>query len=287
MGEDFSFKSPPILFSVDVEDYFQTEALSRFCPREQWTKCEDRTEGNTEKILDLLEKRGILGTFFVLGWTAERHPQLIKRIADRGHEVASHGYAHELIYRQTPQVFREDIRRAKGILESLTGTAVLGYRAPSYTIMAGTRWALDILQEEGHVYDSSIFPIKRKKYGIPGAPRAPHRITTSSGASLWEFPLPAVGHGKFRLPATGGAYLRLLPLAFQEWAVRKLLSENIPVVFNVHPWELDPAQPKFPVGWGTKLTHYKNLARTRERMERILDLGPAGPIKQLLPAKAA
>ncbi|NNF06600.1 MAG: polysaccharide deacetylase family protein, partial [Candidatus Eisenbacteria bacterium] len=181
-------------FTTDVEDYFQAEALREFCPRADWANLEDRTELNTLRVLELLARKQVLGTFFILGWTAERHPELVKRIAKEGHEVASHGYGHELIYRQTPEEFRKDVRRCRKILQDLSGQEVVGYRAPSYTIVEGTRWALDVLTEEGYEYDSSIFPIKRRKYGIPDAPRGPHWVDTPQGR-LAEFPLPAVRLG--------------------------------------------------------------------------------------------
>ncbi len=263
-------------FSTDVEDYFQAEALRPFFPRERWDGLEDRCEANTDRLLEILDRRGIHGTFFVLGWTAERHPALVRRIAEAGHEIASHGYGHELIYRQSPEAFREDVRRAKALLEDLSGAGVAGYRAPSYTVVERTRWALAILAEEGYRYDSSIFPIKRRKYGIPGAPRWPHRLELPGGARLVEFPLPTVRLGPVNVPATGGAYLRLLPLEFQRRALRSLVKAGRPVVLNVHPWELDPAQPRLPVGPRTRWTHYHNLGAARGRLEKLLELAHYG-----------
>lgn len=268
-------------FTTDVEDYFQAESLRRFCPRESWDTFEDRTQANTERILSILDRQGVQGTFFVLGWTAERHPQLVRRIASMGHEVASHGYAHELIYRQSPQAFRDDVRKAKTILEDLIGQPVLGYRAPSYTIVKRTLWALPILAEEGYVYDSSVFPIKRRKYGMPGAPRGPFRHPVGD-TGLVEFPLPALRLGPLRFPATGGAYVRLLPLGFQKWAIGRLLQENLPVVFNIHPWEMDPGQPVFPVGWRTRITHYTNQNKAAARVEALLQASDFHPLRTFL-----
>ncbi len=262
-------------FSADVEDYFQAEALRPFFPRETWDGLADRTEANLDRLLELLAARRIRGTFFVLGWTAERHPDLVRRIAAGGHEIGSHGYAHELITRQSGETFRADVRRARALLQHLSGQEVAGYRAPSYTIVNRTRWALRILQEEGHRYDSSVFPIRRRKYGIPGAPRRPHLLEDAPG--LVEFPLPAVRLGPLNVPATGGAYLRLLPLGFQRWAVRRLLGQGIPVVLNVHPWELDPEQPRLPVGPRTRWTHYHNLHRASVRLGALLDLARFRP----------
>ncbi len=260
-------------FSTDVEDYFQAEALRAHCPRELWPRLEDRTVANVDRVLGILDRNGAKGTFFVLGWTAERHPGMVRRIAALGHEIASHGYAHELITRQDPSSFREDVRRARGVLQGLTGQAVLGYRAPSYTVVERTRWALPILAEEGHAYDSSIFPIRRRRYGIPGAPRWPHRLNLPGGRTLIEFPLPTVRFLGVNVPATGGAYLRLLPFGFQRWAVGGLIRRSRPLVVNVHPWELDPGQPRLPVGVRTRLTHYTNLHRAEERLVHLLSLG--------------
>jgi polysaccharide deacetylase family protein (PEP-CTERM system associated) len=261
-------------FSTDVEDYYQAEALRPFFPRATWDGLADRTEANVERILTILAEHRVRGTFFVLGWTAERHPGLVRRIAAEGHEVASHGYDHELIYRQSVEAFRADVRRARALLQDLSGQEVYGYRAPSYTIVHRTRWALAVLAEEGHRYDSSVFPIRRRKYGIPDAPREPYRIDDAGSRGLIEFPLPAVRFGPLNVPATGGAYLRLLPMAFQAWAVRRLLGEGKAVVLNVHPWELDPDQPRLPVGPRTRWTHYHNLDRAEGRLRTLLALAP-------------
>ena len=258
--------------SVDVEDYFQVESLRSHCPRPRWSEFEDRTEANTERVLDVLDAHGARGTFFVLGWIAERHPHLVRRIADRGHEIGSHGCNHELVTRQNPDAFRMDVRRARQILQDQSGQPVLGYRAPSYTIVSKTQWALPILAEEGYRYDSSIFPIRRMRYGIPNAPRWPHRLALADGLSLAEYPLPTVRLAGMNVPATGGAYLRLLPLGFQKHALQGFLDRNLPFVVNVHPWELDPAQPRFEVGWRTKITHYHNLDAAQTRLSALLSL---------------
>ena len=269
-------------FSVDVEDYFQVESLRPFCPRERWDSFDDRTVRNTERVLELLEARGHRGTFFILGWNAERHPELVRRIAAGGHEVASHGYNHELIYRQSPEEFRDDIRRARRLLQELSGQEVIGYRAPSYTIMSRTWWALSVLAEEGYRYDSSIFPIPRRRYGMPGAPRSPHRIDLPGGGRLAEFPLPTLRLGLANLPATGGAYLRLLPLSLQVWALERMRRHQVPFVLNVHPWELDPAQPRFPVSARVRWTHYHNLARTESRLQALLAIARYSTVAEVL-----
>jgi polysaccharide deacetylase family protein (PEP-CTERM system associated) len=258
--------------SVDLEDYFQVESLREFCPRDRWHTFEDRTEANTHRVLDVLDAHDARATFFVLGWSAERHPSLVREITQRGHEIASHGYAHELVTRQNPEEFRADVKRARALLQDLSGQPVVGYRAPSYTIVSSTRWALDILAQEGHLYDSSIFPIKRLRYGIPGAPRWPHQVELAEGRSLVEYPLPTVKVGWINIPATGGAYLRLLPMSFQSWAIKDLIGRQRPFVVNVHPWELDPGQPRFQVGARTRWTHYHNLKHAKNRLSAFLSL---------------
>lgn len=257
-------------FSADVEDYFQVEALRDHCPRSRWGTLEDRTVMNTERLLDLLERHGARGTFFVLGWTAKRHPNLVRLIAKTGHEVASHGYHHELIYNQTPDEFRRDVGTTRKLLQDLSGQEVLGYRAPSYTVVQRTKWALPILVDEGYRYDSSVFPIKRVKYGMPGAPRWPHLMTLDNGKKLAEFPLPTVRLGWINAPVTGGAYLRLLPFPFQVWAVDRLIRSRHPFVLTVHPWELDTGQPRFNLRRMTRWTHYHNIERTETRLGTLL-----------------
>jgi len=256
-----------------VEDYFQVEALRGICPREAWERFEDRTEASTIRLLDLLSQHRAHGTFFILGWTAERHPKLVRRIAEAGHEIGSHGYSHELIYNLSPEAFRQEVRRTRQLLQDLSGQEVIGYRAPSYTVVARTTWALEVLAEEGYLYDSSIYPIPRRRYGMPGAPRWPHRFGLGERGSIVEFPLPTVRCGFFNMPATGGAYLRLLPIGFQRWAVRRLIQKQRPFVLTIHPWELDPGQPRMPVGRRTRWTHYHNLERTAERLSDLLGLG--------------
>ena len=272
-------------FSADVEDYFQVEALNPFCPRSEWETFEDRVVPNTERVLSVLERTSSRGSFFVLGWIAERHPELVRKIADAGHEIASHGFGHELVYNLTPEEFRADIRRTRELLRSISGQDVIGYRAPSYTIMKRTQWALPILAEEGYRYDSSVFPIARRRYGDPDAPRWPHRVDVGGGRSLTEFPLPTNRiMGKLNAPTTGGAYLRLLPYGLQKRSVAGLVKSGRPFVVNVHPWELDPEQPRFPVGTRTRWTHYHNLAQTETRLEGLLGMAVYRPQAEVLAA---
>ncbi len=269
-------------FSVDVEDYFQVEALRSCCPPAQWDSFASRVVPNTERLLEMLAARAVTGTFFILGWTAARHPDLVRRIASAGHEIASHGFEHRLVYTQSPADFREDVRRARCLLQDLSGQEVIGYRAPSYTIMARTWWALPILAAEGYRYDSSIFPIARRRYGMPGAKRWPHRIAVDSEHSIAEFPLPTIRLGPLNVPATGGAYLRLLPFALQRRAVRSMLRARRPFVLSVHPWELDPDQPRFPVKLRTRWTHYHNLGRTQARLAALLALDEFRSLQRVL-----
>lgn len=268
-------------FSVDVEDYYHAEALRPFCPRSKWGSFQDRVERNTDRILDLLHARSIRGTFFILGCVAEKHGGLVRRIAAAGHEIASHGYDHELVYNQTPEAFREDVRRARRLLQDLSGQDVIGYRAPSYTIVRRTLWALRILVEEGYSYDSSIFPIPRRRYGMPKAPRLPNRIDLDV-ASIAEFPLPTIPLGPINFPVTSGAYLRLLPFAFQRATIRRMLDGAIPFVLSIHPWEIDPGQPRFPVGIRTRWTHYHNLSVAESRLCALLSLGRFRPLAEVL-----
>jgi polysaccharide deacetylase family protein (PEP-CTERM system associated) len=256
--------------SVDVEDYFQVSAFERIVSRHAWESCESRVVGNTHRVLDLFDEAGIRATFFVLGWIAERFPALVRDIASRGHEVASHGYHHQLVYTQTPQQFREDVRAAKHVLEQITGDPVLGYRAPSFSIVESSLWALDVLLEEQYVYDASIFPIHHDRYGIPNAERHPHVLRRGSG-TIVEIPASTVRVGRVNLPIGGGGYFRLLPYGWTEWGMRRVnRSERQPVVFYIHPWELDPDQPRFAIGRATRFRHYTGLRSTAARLRRLV-----------------
>lgn len=269
-------------FSVDLEDYYQVEALRPICPRERWGEFPDRLIENAERILEILETHATKGTFFVLGCVAEKHPDLIRRISACGHEIASHGHDHELIYRMKPESFREDVHRARALLQDLSGQEVIGYRAPSYTVMAHTLWALPILVEEGYRYDSSIYPIARKRYGMPKAQRWPHTIDLAEARTIAEFPMTTVRIGPVNLPATGGAYLRLLPFAWQRWAVGRNSRQGKPLMLSIHPWELDPGQPRFPVPLRTRWTHYHNLAKSAGRLSTLLSMGSYRPVRSVL-----
>ena len=258
--------------SIDVEDYFHVAALARVVRPEQWDRLPSRVEANTERLLELFADQGVRSTFFVLGWVAERFPSLIRRIASAGHEVASHGYSHQLIYRQTPARFRDETRRSKQLLEDITGTPVTGYRAASYSITRDSLWALDILAECGFTWDSSIFPIRHDNYGIPTAPRQPFLIETAGGQVLREFPLTTARVLGLTIPAAGGGYFRQFPYPL----FRALFSQASgagaqPQMFYLHPWEIDPDQPRFNnASWFSRFRHYTNLDRCEERLKRLL-----------------
>ena len=264
--------SGPIVnaMSVDVEDYFQVSAFDRIVSRASWNELESRVVSNTRRILDLFDRHGVRATFFVLGWVADRSPDLVRQIAARGHEIASHGYHHQLLYSLTPKQFRDDIRQAKNALERAAGRPVLGFRAPSYSITNTSLWALDVLIEEGFVYDASIFPIHHDRYGIPNAARHAHVLKRPSGA-LVEVPASTVRVGGVNLPIAGGGYFRLLPYSWTRWGISRVNAvERQPVVFYLHPWEIDPDQPRFPVAATTRLRHYGGLAKTAGRLRRLL-----------------
>ncbi len=257
--------------SVDVEDYFQVAAFEDVVRREDWDRYEPRVERNTRQLLQLFQDYGVRATFFTLGWVAERSPELVREIVDAGHELAAHGYDHRQVTVQTPAEFRHDVRRTKRILEDISGVAVLGYRAPSYSIVRSTLWALEVLAEEGYRYDTSIFPIHHDRYGIPDFPRFPWIVKGANGGSLHEFPPATVRLMGLNFPIGGGGYLRHFPLAFIRWGIRHLNRvERRSALLYVHPWEIDPEQPRQPVGWLTRVRHYGNLTRTRRRLARLL-----------------
>jgi polysaccharide deacetylase family protein (PEP-CTERM system associated) len=256
--------------TVDVEDYFHVAALSSSIDREHWDRYECRVEHNTQRLLHLFAEHKTKATFFVLGWVAERYPALVREIAAAGHEIASHGYSHQLVYRQTPEVFRQETQRSKDVLEDQVQQAVLGYRAASYSITQQSLWALDILAELGFVWDSSIFPIRHDRYGIPGASRWPHRLRTPAGYELVEFPLSTWRVGAYRLPIAGGGYFRLYPYALTRKGLASINQDGRPFIFYLHPWEVDPAQPRIKASLASSFRHYNNLSRCEPRLRRLL-----------------
>ena len=257
--------------TVDVEDYFHVSGFANVVRQEDWPRFESRVEKNTRKLLDVFAEHKVSATFFILGWIAERDPGLVRDIDQAGHEVACHGYAHTLVYESTPGEFRQDLRRSKKILEDITGTRVAGYRAPSFSIVKSSLWALDILAEEGFQYDSSVFPIRRHRYGIPGAHRFPHRYQTRNGKGLIQFPISTYRALGCNFPVGGGGYFRLLPYALSRWAIRRLNdTEQRPAVVYIHPWELDPAQPRVHAPVVGRFRHYVNLHTTEGKLHHLL-----------------
>jgi polysaccharide deacetylase family protein (PEP-CTERM system associated) len=257
------------LFSIDVEEHFQANAFDRVVSREDWDRQPSRVEGNTERLLDLLGRTGARATCFVLGWVAERHPALVRRIAAEGHEVASHGWWHRRVGSLTPDELRQEVRDSKRLLEDLTGQPVNGFRAPSFSITPGREWAFDVLLEEGYTYDSSLFPIRRPNYGYPASPVIPHQIRRPSGVLL-EIPMATARVFGMRIPAAGGGYLRQLPYALIQRAARDAVARRRPGMFYIHPWEVDPGQPRFRVGMLTRVRHYGGLHKTLGHLERLL-----------------
>lgn len=263
--------SPRHLFSIDVEEYFQVSAFERMAPPSTWGQFPSRVEFGTRRILDLLARHGSTATCFVVGWVAERYPHLVKEIVAGGHEVASHSHMHRRVTTLTPEQFRVDLCRSRDVLEQLTGKKVLGYRAPSFSIIPGVEWAWDILAEEGFHYDSSAFPIWRPGYGNPSAPRDPYVMHTASGA-LHQVPLAMASIGRWRLPAAGGAYLRIFPFALVAQALREAESRGTPAMCYIHPWEVDPDQPRLPVNLITRARHYTGLDAVAARLDRLFSL---------------
>jgi polysaccharide deacetylase family protein (PEP-CTERM system associated) len=271
-------------FSLDVEDYFQVSALASAVARCTWSERESRVERNTDVILEALAERGVRGTFFVLGWIAERHPGLVKRIAESGHEIASHGYSHKLIYSQTPAEFREETVQSKRLLEDLIGASVLGYRAASFSITRDSLWALDVLLDAGFLYDSSVFPIRHDRYGLPEAARDPGPIEAPSGRSLVEFPMSAASFFGVRVPVCGGGYFRIFPYWLTRMGLRQINRRHgQPFTFYLHPWEVDPGQPRVSgVGWLSRFRHYTNLHRCESRLRRLLSEFEFAPMREVL-----
>jgi polysaccharide deacetylase family protein (PEP-CTERM system associated) len=265
--------------SIDVEEHFQVSAFSNVVRAEDWSAYESRVVQNTRQILDILAQHSLKATFFFVGWVAEQHPELVRQVDADGHEIATHGYAHQLVTAQTPKQLAQDIRRSLHILEDIVGQKVVGYRAPSYSITPKTAWALDILPSFGLRYDSSIFPIHHDLGGFPGSRRHPYQISKE----LWEFPLTTCRLWRWTFPVAGGGYLRLYPYPLTRWAIRQVNDEGIPAVVYVHPWEFDPDQPR--IGGASllsRLRHYQNLNRTSARLSSLCRDFEFGPLKTVL-----
>jgi polysaccharide deacetylase family protein (PEP-CTERM system associated) len=259
------------VLTVDVEDYFQVEAFADKVKRDDWDRYPSRVDANTRRLLDLFDEHSARGTFFFVGWVADRFPELVREVHARGHELACHSYWHRTIYSLSPEDFREDTRRAKQAIESAAGVAVTGYRAPSWSITKDCMWALEILAEEGFTYDSSIYPIHHDLYGVPGAQRFPYTFSWANGVKLREYPPATLRFMRTNLPVAGGGYLRIFPAAYNEMAFRifeKDYSQR--VVVYLHPWEIDPDQPRIPGKLKSRFRHYTHLKNMSGKVRRLL-----------------
>ncbi|HET8709921.1 MAG TPA: XrtA system polysaccharide deacetylase [Spongiibacteraceae bacterium] len=270
--------------TVDVEDYFHVSAFAKVIKPGEWEQWPSTVERNTRRLLDLFDEFAIKATFFVLGWVAERHGDLIREIAARGHEIASHGYSHQLVYRQSPDEFRSETARSKQLLEDIVQRPIVGYRAASYSITRQSLWAIDILTELGFNWDSSIFPVYHDRYGIPDSPTHPYKIATNNGASLLEFPLTTARLLNYRAPAAGGGYFRLYPYFLSRRLFEIATDGNTtPAIFYLHPWEIDPDQPRVPgASLLSRFRHYNNLARCLPRLRAMLQEFPFGTVSDSL-----
>ena len=276
--------STPVLnvLTVDVEDYFQVSGFASSITFSQWDSMESRVCRNTERLLSLFEEAGTKATFFVLGWVAERFPELVKRIHRDGHEVASHSYDHGLVYDRSPESFGADLRRAKVAIEDAIGVRVDGFRAPSFSITERSLWALDVLVAEGYRYDSSIYPIRHDRYGIPSWSRHIHRVNRPGG-SIWELPGSTIARAGMNLPIGGGGYFRLLPYGWTRRGIESLnRNEGRPAIFYLHPWEVDPEQPRIQAGALSRMRHYYNLEKTESRLRLLLKEFRFGRVSDVL-----
>ena len=258
------------ILTIDVEDYFHVLGLSSVIRKEEWDSYPQRVMENTLRLLHILKSYNIKATFFVLGWVAERYPELVEEILRHGHEVASHGYSHDPIYRQTGEEFHVELKRSKEILEGISGEKVIGYRASNFSITEQTLWALDILVEEGFEYDSSIYPIKYDRYGLPNARRFPHVICRGSRYKIWEFPPSTFRILGRNLPIAGGGYFRLYPYWVTARFIKQVNRRGYPALVYIHPWELDPDQPRFKPELKNRFRHYVNLDKAEGNLRRLL-----------------
>jgi polysaccharide deacetylase family protein (PEP-CTERM system associated) len=269
-GKSAADGRPLNAMTVDVEDYFHVQAFADVIQRKDWDSLPTRVESNTSRMLDLFAQKRVTATFFVLGWVAERFPALVRRMAEAGHEVASHSYAHQRIFTQTRDAFRADIRRAKSVIEDAAGKKVRGYRAPTFSLNPETWWAYDVLGEEGYSYSSSIYPVARDNYGMPDAPRTP--FVPSESAPMVEIPMSTVRYGQRNFPASGGGFFRLLPYGVSRHALQRVNRAEGASIFYCHPWEIDPEQPRVPgASLKSRVRHYTNLSAMEHRIARLLD----------------
>jgi polysaccharide deacetylase family protein (PEP-CTERM system associated) len=278
----------PCALTVDVEDWFQVSAFDHVFTREDWDTLELRVEANTRRLLDLFDEFEVKGTFFVLGWVAERCPALIRDMHAAGHEVASHGYEHRLVSSLDPERFRADLQRAKQALTAAAPVDIVGFRAPSFSITPDSLWAFDVLREEGYTWSSSVFPVRHDRYGLPSFPRQPVLLEDYAGRSIWEFPMTTWRVLGRNLPVAGGGWMRALPPGVMHRALRAAQQEGVPTILYLHPWEIDPDQPKVPqVGRSARFRHYLNLEQTLPRLRRLLTEFQFGPVRDALAAVRA
>lgn len=266
--------------SIDVEEHFHVHAFASVIQQADWEQHRSRVVANTERILDLLATHHVRATFFILGWVADRHPELVRAIADGGHEIGTHGYWHRLVYEQTPTEFAEDLARSLAAIKRAgSNIAILGYRAPAFSITKRSLWALDILREQKLIYDSSIFPLSyHDRYGIPDAKRFAHQHQNG----LWEFPVSTLRFGQKNVPVAGGGYFRIYPLLATRYAIRRLNQEQQAAVVYLHPWEFDPEQPRVEgASLFSRFRHYTNLAKTYQRLKTLLTEFQFAPMQEV------
>lgn len=266
--------------SVDVEDYFQVRSFQDRIPFSSWDSYESRFGRNTRELLELFQRYNTKGTFFVLGWNAEKDPDLVREIRKAGHEIASHGWNHRLVYQLSRSQFREEVVRTKSLLEAISGSPVVGFRAPSYSITEKSLWALEVLAETGHLYDSSIYPIRRRVYGIASAERKPH-LRKAGSREIVEFPMSTARLARWNVPFASGAYLRLMPFWITKALVSRHNRQGLPAIVNVHPWEVDPDQPRL-CSTLERPNHYLGLGRTRPILEIFLQASRFSPVRDVL-----
>ncbi|THJ19444.1 MAG: DUF3473 domain-containing protein [Nitrospira sp. CG24E] len=279
-GQTVQGKQKHVL-SFDIEEHFQVAAFWSVGRRREWDHLASRVERNTRKIADLLSEDSTKATFFVLGWVAERHPGLVKDLVEQGHEIASHGYGHELVHTQAPEQFREDVRRSKQILENLIGRQVVGYRAPSFSITSRTKWALPVLVEEGYRYDSSIYNRFHGAQDRSMTGGGAYQLETRAG-TIWEVSPSTLNACGLQLPVAGGGYFRLFPYAASKMFLKSLEKQGTQLVMYLHPWELDPEQPRMDGPVLSKIRHYMNLGKTEERLRSLLSDFRFAPIRDVV-----
>jgi polysaccharide deacetylase family protein (PEP-CTERM system associated) len=269
--------------TFDIEDYYQVEAFKEFIPFEEWPQYPSRVVANTKKVINILDEYNVKATFFMLGWIAERFPDIVKQLSDDGHEIATHGYAHRMVYKQSRTAFEEDLVKSIEILEKISGKKVIGYRAPTYSIIEESFWAFDVLIRHNLLYDSSIFPIMHDRYGVPNGERFPYTIEREDGQTILEFPLSTLRLWKWNFPIAGGGYLRLFPYWFLKKSLQWINRQEKPGIIYLHPWELDPEQPRIPdIPRMARFRHYLNLRSTATKLRNLIRDFEFAPIRDIL-----